>query len=112
MRQSLPVACDPVSRADAFHSYRARLSQHLLSEFDQQICRCQNVDVNAKHRLQLILQSTKIEKSSPRQGIDQDIEVAPVTIRAVQHRPKHTRIRCTMAPGCLSHGGTVTFQQN
>jgi hypothetical protein len=99
------------SQEDVSRSYRARLSQYLVAELDRQVFGREHIDVNAEHRLQLVLQTAQIEKRGSRQRVDENIEIASFPVRAVQHGTENTRIGRAVAPCRLAHSGTMTRQQ-
>jgi hypothetical protein len=61
-----------------------RIGQNGFPQLRRQITGGQQVYGNAKQVLQLGLKSAKIEQGRPRQGVDEDVEIAPFHIGAAR----------------------------
>jgi len=64
---------------------RPRLSEYLFAEPGWQVCRRSQIDADAEQVFQFDLKATEVEQGRAGQRIHQKIEVAAVSIRAMQH---------------------------
>ncbi len=108
--RSRPVACAQGNQPAGSHSYRASLRQHLSAKFDRQVSWGQHINLDAQKCLQLDLQAPQIEQGGTRESVYQQVEIAAVRIRAMQHRAKHPGVRHAKTASSLTNGMAFELQ--
>ena len=87
---------DPNSRGFAARalamSYRRRFSKHSLANAGRKILGRQQINPYARQFFQVDLQTTEIEQRRARHGIDQQIQIAPVSIITTRHGAEYSGI--------------------